>query len=263
MIKVCSLFSGSSGNCVFISSGETSILVDAGVSGKRVEEALDQIGESIKSISAIVITHEHNDHISGAGILARRHKIPIYANQRTWDAMRPFLGKIQPDYIRVTEVCRRFCIGDIDILPFPIPHDAACPVGYNFFIDDKKVTIATDIGHVTDELMGWLEKSYIILLESNHDIEMLKTGRYPWPLKQRIMGDLGHLCNENTGKVVAHLVENGTKFVLLGHLSKENNYPELAYQTVCNALAERKIYPDKDVFLDVAYRDRASKMICI
>ena len=263
MVKVCSLFSGSSGNCIFISSGNTSILVDAGVSGRRIEEALTQIGESIKSISAILITHEHNDHISGAGILSRRHKIPIYANSGTWAAMRPFLGKLHPDHIRMTEVCTRFSIGDIDILPFPIPHDAACPVGYNFFIEDKKITIATDIGHVSDELIGWLEKSHIILLESNHDIEMLKTGRYPWPLKKRIMGDYGHLCNEHTGKVVAHLAQNGTKFFLLGHLSKENNYPELAYQTVCNALVEKQIYPDKDVFLDVAYRDRVSRMICI
>jgi phosphoribosyl 1,2-cyclic phosphodiesterase len=136
-------------------------------------------------------------------------------------------------------------------------------VGYNFFIDGKKITIATDIGHITDELVGWLEKSHFILLESNHDVEMLKTGRYPWPLKKRIMGDYGHLCNDHTGRIVAHLAENGTKFFLLGHLSKENNYPELAYQTVCNALAEKKIYPDKDVFLDVAYRDRVSRMICI
>jgi phosphoribosyl 1,2-cyclic phosphodiesterase len=263
MIKVCSLFSGSSGNCIFISSGETSVLVDAGVSGKRIEEALVQIGESIKDISAIIITHEHSDHISGAGVLSRRHKIPIYANSRTWDAMRPFLGKLNPEHICVTEVCSKFSIGDIDIVSFPIPHDAACPVGYNFFIDGKKITIATDIGHITDELVGWLEKSHFILLESNHDVEMLKTGRYPWPLKKRIMGDYGHLCNDHTGRIVAHLAENGTKFFLLGHLSKENNYPELAYQTVCNALAEKKIYPDKDVFLDVAYRDRVSRMICI
>ena len=263
MIKTCSLFSGSSGNCIFISSGETSVLVDAGVSGKRIEEALEQIGESIKSISAIIITHEHSDHIAGAGILSRRHKIPIYANSRTWDAMRPFLGNSKPEHIQVTQVCKPFNVGDIYIVSFPIPHDAACPVGYSFFIDCRKITVATDIGHISDELMGWLENSHAILLESNHDVEMLMTGRYPWPLKKRIMGDFGHLCNDLAGKVVAHLAEKGTKHFLLGHLSKENNYPELAYQTVCNALLERKIYPDRDVFLEIAYRDRVSKMICI
>jgi len=263
MVKVCSLFSGSSGNCIFISSGDTSVLVDAGVSGKRIEEALEQIGESIKSISAIIVTHEHNDHICGAGILARRHRIPIYANSMTWDAMRPFLGKLRPEHIRVTEVGKPFTVGDIEIVAFPIPHDAACPVGYNFFIDGKKITVATDIGHVNDGLIRWLEESHMILLESNHDLQMLITGKYPWHLKKRIMGDYGHLCNDHTGKVVAHLAQKGTKYFLLGHLSKENNYPELAYQTVCNALMEKKIYPDKDVFLDIAYRDRVSKVICL
>ena len=263
MIKVCSLFSGSSGNCIFVSSGETSILVDAGVSGKRIEEALTSIGESAQSISGIIITHEHCDHISGAGILARRHKIPVYANSQTWAAMRRDIGKLMPDFIKVAEIGQQFLIGDITITSFAIPHDAANPVGYNFYMQDKKITIATDIGHVSDELLVNLENSHMILLESNHDIEMLKTGSYPWPLKRRIMGDFGHLCNELTGKIVAHLAENGTKIFLLGHLSKENNFPELAYQTVCNALIEKKIFPDKDVYLDVALRDRASKMICI
>ena len=263
MIKVCSLFSGSSGNSIFISSGNTSILVDAGVSGRRIEEALNEIGESISKISGIIITHEHSDHIIGAGILSRRHKIPIYANKETWDAMRSFTGKLAPALTQIINLGQLFRIGDIDISSFPIPHDAACPVGYSFFIEDKKITVATDIGHISDDLLTYLEKSLMILLESNHDIEMLKTGRYPWPLKKRILGDYGHLCNEITGKIVAHLAEGGTKFFLLGHLSKENNFPELAYQTVYNALIEKKIYPDKDVYLEVALRDRASKMICI
>jgi phosphoribosyl 1,2-cyclic phosphodiesterase len=263
MIKVCSLFSGSSGNCIFVSSGETSLLVDAGVSGRRIEEALAQIGENIADIRGIIITHEHSDHINGAGILSRRHKTPIYANRDTWAAMKPFLGKMAPDNIRVVDIGSMFRIGDIGVSSFPIPHDAACPVGYNIFIDGKKITVATDIGHMSDELLSYLEESLLILLESNHDIEMLKTGRYPWPLKKRIMGDYGHMCNELTGRVVAHLAQGGTKFFLLGHLSKENNFPELAYQTVCNALIEKKIFPDKDVYLDVALRDRASRVICI
>jgi phosphoribosyl 1,2-cyclic phosphodiesterase len=262
MVKVCSLFSGSSGNCIFISSGTTSLLVDAGVSGKRIEEAIVSIGECMDKVSAIIITHEHSDHISGAGILARRHKIPIYANEATWSAMKPFLGKLQPQFIKTTQINERFTVGDIEIVPFPIPHDAACPVGYNFFIEDKKFTVATDIGHVSNDLLAHLEKSLMILLESNHDIEMLKTGSYPWPLKKRIMGDYGHLCNELSGKVVAHLAEKGTKYFLLGHLSKENNFPELAYQTVCNALTEKCIVPNRDVYLDVAHRDRVSKVIC-
>jgi phosphoribosyl 1,2-cyclic phosphodiesterase len=263
MIKVCSLFSGSSGNCIFVSYNETSVLIDAGVSGKRIEEALKGIGESFDTIKGIFITHEHSDHINGAGIIARRYKIPIYANPVTWKAMRPFIGKILPEYIRQIDVGEDFLLGDIGIRSFPIPHDAACPVGYNLFIEGKKLTIATDIGHMSSELMANLEKSDMVLLESNHDIEMLRTGRYPWPLKQRILGDNGHLCNDMAGKVVANLAENGTKTFLLGHLSQENNFPELAYKTVCNALLERSINPVEDVYLEVALRDRASKVLYI
>lgn len=263
MIKVCSLFSGSSGNCIFVSNNDTAILIDAGVSGRRIEEALKSIGESFDKIAGIIITHEHSDHISGAGILSRRYKIPIYANSLTWEAMRPFLGKISGSLIKHIETGKEHVIGDMAVRPFPIPHDAACPVGYNLLINGKKITIATDIGHMNNELLSNLEKSDMVLLESNHDIDMLMTGRYPWPLKQRILGDHGHLCNEMAGKTVAHLAECGTKMFLLGHLSKENNFPELAYRTVCNALMERNINPAKDVFLDVALRDRASKVLYI
>ena len=263
MIKVCSLFSGSSGNCIYISYNETSILIDAGVSGKRIEGALKSIGESFENIKGIFITHEHNDHICGAGILSRRYKIPIYTNSSTWKAMRPFMGKLAPDMICQIEVGQSLSLGDIEVRSFSIPHDAACPVGYNLFIDGKKLTIATDIGHMNKELLVHLEKSDMVLLESNHDIEMLKTGRYPWPLKQRILGDNGHLCNEMAGKVVAYLAENGTKLFLLGHLSQENNFPELAYQTVCNALMEKQINPAEDIYLEVALRDRVSKVLYI
>jgi len=263
MIKVCSLFSGSSGNCIFISYNDTAILIDAGVSGRRIEAALAGIGESIDKIEAIFITHEHSDHISGAGILSRRHNIPIYANSETWVAMRSELGKIKSEFIRHIEPGELTSVGDIAIKSFPIPHDAVCPVGYNIFIKDKKLTIATDIGHMDEELLSNLEKSEMVLLESNHDVEMLKTGRYPWPLKQRILGDKGHLCNDMAGKVVAHLAKCGTKKFLLGHLSKENNFPELAYRTVCNALLDIKINPEKDIYLEVASRDRASNILYI
>jgi phosphoribosyl 1,2-cyclic phosphodiesterase len=263
MIKICSLFSGSSGNCIFVSYNETAILIDAGVSGRRTEIALEGIGESFEKIAGIFITHEHSDHISGAGILSRRYKIPIYANTATWTAMRPFMGKLNSEHIRPIEVGEIKTIGDISVRSFPIPHDAACPVGYNVFIAGRKLTIATDIGHMDDLLLANLEKSDMILLESNHDIEMLRTGRYPWPLKQRILGDRGHLCNEMAGQIVAHLAQCGTKRFLLGHLSQENNFPELAYRTVCNALLEKKINPSKDVYLEVALRDRSSNVMYI
>jgi phosphoribosyl 1,2-cyclic phosphodiesterase len=153
-----------------------------------------------------------------------------------------------------------FEIGDICVRPFSIPHDAAEPVGYNFFTQGKRITTATDIGHMNRELLSYIEGNDLLLLESNHDIEMLKVGPYPWSLKKRILGDHGHLSNENCAKVIAYLAERGTRNFILGHLSQENNFPELAYQTTFNALNEKKIAVGSDVQLEVALRDRVGQM---
>jgi len=263
MLKLASLYSGSSGNSVYISSENTHILVDAGLSGKRIERSLASIGGNIKNIQAILISHEHSDHIVGAGVLSRRYRIPIYANERTWEAMRLWLNQIDPDCIRIFSTGQPFKIGDIEVNTFHTPHDAVEPVGFNFCCERKKVTIATDIGHINRSLLNNLIGSDMILLESNHDIEMLKVGRYPWPLKQRIMSDKGHLCNDMAAKAVAYLAENGTKKFLLGHLSKENNFPELAFQTVKNALTEKSITAGHDVYVGIAYRDRVSEALVV
>ncbi len=263
MIKLVSLYSGSSGNAIYIKGRNTHILVDAGLSGKKIEEAIASAGVSIHNVQAIVISHEHTDHIMGAGVLARRYGIPVYANRSTWDVMETGLNKLPPGCIRTFVTGEPFIIGDIEVHTFPTPHDAAEPVGFNFFCHKKKVTIVTDIGHMNKRLLDNLAGSDMILIESNHDIEMLKVGRYPWPLKQRILGDSGHLCNEMAAKVVAYLASKGTQKFLLGHLSKENNFPELALQTVKNALYEKSIVAGKDVYLGVAFRDRASEAISV
>ena len=263
MIKLVSLFSGSSGNAIYVSGNKTKILVDAGLSGKRIEQALLSIGEDIRNIQAILISHEHMDHILGAGILSRRFGIPIYANQRTWDAMMSSLKKINPECIRVFNTGDNFRIGDLEVHTFMTPHDAAEPVGFSFFCNDRKLTIATGMGHMNNNLLACLEGSDIVLIESNHDIEMLKMGRYPWPLKKRILGDKGHLCNDMAAQTVAYLARAGTKKFLLGHLSKENNFPELAFETVKNALLEKSIIAGRDVYLGVAHRDRVSEMISV
>ena len=263
MIKLASLYSGSSGNAIYISNERTHILVDAGLSGKRIEESMAAIGGDIRDIQAIVISHEHIDHTMGAGILSRRFGIPIYANHRTWEAMRNQLKQIKPECIKVFSTGQAFSIGDVEVRTFYAPHDAAEPVGFRFCCHNKTATVATDIGHMDRELLSNLEGSDAILIESNHDIEMLKMGRYPWPLKQRILGDSGHLCNEVAGKVVAYLASKGTQKFLLGHLSAENNFPELAFQTVKNALSEKSIIAGKDVYLSVAFRDRVSEAICV
>jgi len=261
MIKFCSLLSGSSGNAIFFRKDNTKILIDAGLSGKKIAQALASIGESPTELNAILISHEHIDHIKGAGILSRRYNIPIYANAGTWQSMKDMIGSVASENIGVFDTGCEFEIGDVCVKSFPIPHDAAEPVGFNLFAENKKVTIATDIGHVNKTLVSCLELSDLILLESNHDTEMLKVGSYPWPLKQRIAGGLGHLSNDMAGKVACYLAQKGTRRFLLGHLSQENNFPELAYQTVYNALCESKAVVGGDVILGVAERNCVGEVV--
>jgi phosphoribosyl 1,2-cyclic phosphodiesterase len=261
MIRFCSLYSGSSGNCIFIGSEHTKILIDAGLSAKRIIAALCSISVNPSELSAILVSHEHSDHTRGVGILSRKFNIPIYANEGTWQGMEREIGPVRVENKQLFSTGAEFVLQDVCIKPFTIPHDANDPVGFNFFIGNKKVTTATDIGHMNMELLNCLLMSDMILLESNHDIEMLRIGPYPWNLKKRILGDHGHLSNEMAGKVVAYMAEKGTKNFLLGHLSRENNFPELAYQTVYNALLEKKINAGTDIYLEVALRDRVSKVI--
>lgn len=255
MIKFCPLYSGSNGNSVFISDCYSKVLVDAGLSGKSIESALNDIQEKPEEIKGIIITHEHVDHIMGAGILSRRYNIPIYANELTWESMKKTVGNIAEKNIKMFEKNCAFQIGDINIKAFPIPHDASDPVGFNLDLANRRITIATDIGKMTKGVLENLIKSDILLLESNHDEAMLKVAKYPYFLKRRILSDQGHLSNEMAGKVVAYLAENGMKRFVLGHLSEMSNFPELVYQTVKSILFEKGIDIVEDISLTVAKRD--------
>ncbi len=261
MIKFCSLYSGSSGNSIFVASGETKLLTDAGLSGRKIINALNSIGEDPSQLSAILVSHEHSDHIKGAGVLSRKFNLPIYASEGTWQAMEGLIGVVDEcNKIRFSSY-EPFMIGDIRVTPFLIPHDAAEPVGFSFEASGKKATIATDIGCINTDLLSYFEDSDLLLLESNHDAQMLKVGPYPWYLKQRIASSHGHLSNEAAGEVIAYMAQKGTKCFLLGHLSQENNFPELAYQTVCNALGEKCLEVGTDVTVEVALRDKVGKVI--
>ncbi len=260
MITFCSLYSGSSGNAIYIASEKTKILIDCGVSGKKIAASLASIDIDAKDIDAILVTHEHRDHCHAVGIMSRRYDIPIYANSTTWEQMDTTIGAIKPHNRRCMNTDSMFDIRDIGIRAFDIPHDAAEPVGYNFHVKDTKVTLATDIGHVSPKLTRYLEGSKLILLESNHDVEMLKSGAYPYYLKQRILSDKGHLSNEAAGDLAAHLAGKGTSHFILGHLSRENNFPQLAYQTVFNAFTAKQMKVGKDVLLEVAERETVSKV---
>lgn len=255
----CPLASGSSGNSTYIATGGTRILIDAGVSGKRIQEALASLNVDGNSIDALFITHEHVDHIKGAGILSRRFDIPVYATQGTWDAMEELLGPISRQNKRIIYSDENCVINDICVKPFSIPHDAAEPVGFSVFADNIKMTVATDIGHITDGIKENIADSSVLLLESNHDEEMLKNGPYTWSLKKRILGDLGHLSNITAGSLLAEIMSERIKHVFLGHLSAENNTPHIAYDTVEAVLNDNKIHIGRDMKMDMALRSSVSR----
>lgn len=256
----CPLYSGSSGNSIFVASDNTKILIDAGLPGKSIEKALNDISENPTNIDAIFVTHEHIDHTKGVGVLSRKYNIPIYANAPTWDAMSKNIGKIKENNINILET-NYTTIKDMDIISYKISHDAAAPSGYSLECKNKKACIATDLGFFSTEISKTLEDSDVVLLESNHDVQMLKFGPYPYNLKRRILSNIGHLSNEDCGKAIVNITNSKFKKVILGHLSKTNNYPELAYQTVLNVLTESGIQLNEHLTLSVAKRDMPSNYI--
>lgn len=233
-MRLCSIASGSSGNCIYVGSEATHLLVDVGISGKRTESGLHELGLTGRDMDGILITHEHSDHISGLGVLARKYEIPIYATAGTIEAMRydKSLGNLEEGLFREVQEDKKLTIKDLTVNPMHISHDAAQPVGYRISYGNKKVAVCTDLGVYNDYTVECLKGMDALLLEANHDVNMLQVGPYPYYLKQRILGDRGHLSNENSGRLLCRILHDNLKTVLLGHLSKENNLPELAYESV-------------------------------
>ena len=261
MLKFCSLLSGSSGNSLFVQSDQSKLLIDCGASGKKICEALASINSSIEDIDAILITHEHSDHVQSLGLLSKKYNIPIYINEETFNALsNAQKEKISEDKINFFINDKEFYFNDLTIKPFSIPHDAANPCGYNIHNGKRKISIATDLGHINDSILNNLKNSSFILLESNYDPSILQVSKYPYSLKERIKGPKGHLSNETAGKLISALSSNELKEVMLGHLSKENNFPELAYQTVTEELMRNNI--DLNTLrLSVANRYNPSKIV--
>lgn len=262
MFNFCSLYSGSSGNCLLVETDNTKILIDAGESCKKISTALSSMEIEPSQIDAILVTHEHSDHIKGLGTFSKKYDIPVFANSKTWDAMPEQSCKINDKNIHNFTIEENFEVGDLKIHPFKIPHDAANPCGFNIFYKNDKLSIATDIGHMTSNIAHKLEDSKFLLLESNYDPEILKCSSYPYLLKQRILGPNGHLPNEEAGKTISFLMNSGLKTVMLGHLSRENNFPELAYKTVVDTLIENKLDCNK-IKINVANRYSPSELVKI
>ena len=258
----CSLYSGSSGNSMFIASDKAKILIDAGLPGKKIDAALQEINQDSRDLNGIFITHEHSDHIKGIGVLSRKYDIPIYANAYTWSAMENSIGKIKEHNVKIIDKRSITKIQDMNIKAFNIPHDAVAPMGYTVSDGEKSISVATDFGTFTREIYDNIKDSEVILLESNHDVNMLKFGPYPYPLKRRILSEIGHLSNDDCGSAIVELSKCSLKKkIILGHLSNTNNQPDLAYQTVLNVLNENGIKQNQDIILTMANRHNPSSYI--
>ena len=265
-MRLCSIASGSSGNCILAGSDNSHILIDAGISGKRIREGMEEFGLKPEDVSGIFITHEHMDHIQGLGVMARRHGLPIYGTEGTLQAIRrcASLGKIDEELFHVIRADEPLTVGDLMIEPMHVSHDAADPVMYVIRHGERSAAVVTDLGKYDNYIVDKLQGLDVLLLEANHDVHMLQAGTYPYQLKRRILGDRGHLSNELSGQLLGKVLHDGFKKVILGHLSKENNYPQLAWETVrLEVTMGENPYKGSDFPMVVAKRDEVSELVTI
>ncbi len=264
-MQFASIASGSSGNCLYTGNDDTHLLIDAGISKKRIEEGLNGFGVDPGDIDALLITHEHSDHIKGLGVMARKYHMPIYATRGTIREIlkQRTLGEVDPSLFREVRAGESFRIGNLEIHPFSIPHDASDPVSYRVEDGRFKIGTATDLGYYDESILKALQGCDILYVEANHDIRMLETGPYPYQLKVRILGNYGHLSNETSGQMVCRLQHDGLQRVILGHLSKENNFPDLALRAVQYELESDNAGSGQMPEICVAPRDKALNIITL
>lgn len=263
-MRLCSIASGSSGNCIYVGSQATHLLIDVGISGKRIENGINELGLTVRDIDGILITHEHADHICGLGVVARKYDIPIYATKGTIRAIKACksIGEVDDSLFCEIREDEKLMLKDLSITPMKISHDAAQPVAYRIGYGSKKIAVCTDLGVYNDYTVECLKGMDALLLEANHDVKMLQVGPYPYYLKQRILGDRGHLSNENSGQLLSKVLNDKVQAIVLGHLSKENNLPELAYEAVRMEITMGdNPYHGDDFRMIVAKRDEPSSII--
>ena len=260
-MRFCVLGSGSKGNATYLESGGVSILIDAGMSGIELQKRLAAIGVELSAIDAILVTHEHNDHVQGVGVLSRRTNIPVYANSATFSAASKIINKLFS--YNEFETGTPFHFRNLEIHPFAISHDTADPVGFR--ISDGKVSFGycTDTGKVSQLMLHRLASCQALVLESNHDIEMLQNGTYPPYLKQRIRSSQGHLDNVEAASFLQELAHDNLQHVVLAHLSEENNHPEIAFRTAVEALHENPHCGETAVRISVASQGCVGEYVCL
>jgi|SRR5690625_3110195 len=235
------LASGSTGNAFYLETDKTKLLVDVGLSGKKMDQLFHTIQVDPNEISGILVTHEHSDHIKGLGVLARKYNLPIYANELTWKAMNKSIGKISSEQKFHFEANSVKTFGDIDVESFSVSHDAVDPMFFTFHYERKKVALVTDLGYVSERIKKTIEGANAFIFEANHDVGMLQMGKYPWNVKRRILGDSGHVSNEDCGLALSEVINHQTNRVYLAHLSQDNNMKDLARMSVDQVLKERDI----------------------
>lgn len=260
MIKMSVLASGSSGNATYVESDKGSLLVDVGLTGKKMEGLFQQIDRKIEDLDGILVTHEHVDHIKGLGVLARKYKLPIYANEKTWERIHQADKNIPLDQKFIFNPYETKSIAGFDIESFSVSHDAVDPQFYIFNNDYKKLTIITDTGYVSDRMKGMIHGSDCFVFESNHDVDMLRMGRYPWKTKQRILSDMGHVSNEDAAYAMSDVITGSTKRIYLSHLSQDNNMKDLARMHVSQILNQHDIDTDKEVLICDTDKEIATKI---
>ena len=260
-MQVSVLASGSTGNATYIETPEHQVLIDAGLSGKKIEELMNSIGRTLNDVDSLFVTHEHTDLSIGVGVLARRYGMVVYANQQRWAAMAPKIVTIKPEQKHLLEAGKVLSLGDLDVESFGVSHDAADPQFYEMHHAGHSFAIVTDTGYVSERVEGVIKDAEAILMECNHDTEMLRMGPYPWALKQRIMSDTGHLSNEDGARALIDVLGNDTKQIFLGHLSKENNIKELAHLTVENIMKQHDLAVEHDFHLLDTSPDQATALM--
>lgn len=264
MAFFCSLFSGSSGNCTVIGNGGSAVLIDAGSSAKRILTAARGVGFDFEHIKAVFVTHEHSDHIKGIPVLNRRYRLPVFANQGTIKGMASQFKNTDTSYINVMPTGETVKIDGMAVSSFKTPHDSKESVGYRIdFSDGTKIAVVTDLGSVTDTVLENITGCQIVMIESNHDVNMLLNGRYPYFLKKRILSGIGHLSNEDCSAVLPQLVKSGTRHIFLAHLSADNNLPELAVQSAIASLQINGLNTGKDYEIEASPRFCPSRVCCI
>ncbi|MGZ4031990.1 MAG: MBL fold metallo-hydrolase [Tumebacillaceae bacterium] len=254
------LCSGSTGNSIYVETDEAKVLIDAGVSGKQILAGLEEVGASAE-LDALLVTHEHSDHVRSVGVMARKVKgVGVYATQGTWEGMEKYVGEIGGPQRNVFRVGESLSFGDLKIEPFAISHDAREPVGFCFYQGDTKLALATDLGYVSDRVKEAIEGADAFIFEANHDVEMLRMGPHPWSVKKRILGDKGHLSNEASGDALIEVLSGNSQDVYLAHLSPDNNMPEIAEITVRGILQQNGITVGQEVVLHDTYRDKPTPL---